>query len=52
MQQTEIIDVLLLNSPLYETGTLCVLMRRPWMGGKARREGERGKVESVREDER
>lgn len=53
MQQTEIIDVLLLNSPLYGTGSLCVLMRRPWTGGKGeRRERERGMVQSVMEDER
>lgn len=53
MQQTEIIDVLLLNSPLYGTGSLCVLMRRPWMGGKMRREGRvGGEVESVSKDER
>lgn len=45
MQQTEIIDMLLPNSPLYGTGSFCVLMRRPWMGGKAR-----GKAET--EDER
>lgn len=51
MQQTEIIDVLLLNSPLYGTGSLCVLMRRPWTGGKGERR-ERGMVQSVMEYER
>lgn len=50
MEPTEIIDMLLLNSPLYGTGSLCVLMRRPRTGGEAR--GERGVVQSVTEDER
>lgn len=50
MQQTEIIDVLLLNSPLYGPGSLCVLMRRPWTGGEARE--ARGMAQSVMEDER
>lgn len=50
MQQTEIMDVLLLKSPLYGTGSVCVLMRRPWMGGNTSK--ERWTVESVREDER
>lgn len=50
MQQTEIIDVLLLNSPLYGPGSLCVLMRRPRTGGEA---GEAtGTAQSVMEDER
>lgn len=43
--QTEIIDVLLLNSPLYGTGSLCVLMRRPWMVGKAKRNREKEREE-------
>lgn len=42
--------MLLLNSPLYGTGSLCVLTRRPWMGRKAR--GEKGMVQSVMEDKR
>lgn len=36
VQQTEIIDILLFNSSLYETGSFYVLMWSPWMGGEER----------------
>lgn len=38
-QQAEIIDLLLLNSPLYSPGSLYVLMRRPRTGGEPRAGG-------------
>lgn len=49
VRQAEITGVLLLNGALYGTGSLCVLMRRPWTGGKAR--GERGAAPFVMVDD-